>query len=730
MSANYADEIPDDQQFGLPDESPPPAAPVDYTIRWDADRRKRLAARICHEIRRYREAVQPRLDLLATWRRDWELQAADVDPPWDGAANVPSSLTRSHCDNHSTRLNQQIIHSTPPLTVKARKREALEVVSLIEDVLESVLEEAEWQQTAVEAHQELAIGGNVFIRVTHEDKVRRRPEHEVVEQEENLAALVAAGVPPPIAMFDALKRDRRGRVTRYLQWRWETYYSGIEFKVIPFEDGVILPATIRDPEQAYGIGEKLTLRGDELLRGVKQKRYFRDAVMDLLTRPSDDPDEYQVERLDAEGIDTDTGDMPTLDGETEVGGNVSEVHLYRQYECYNLCWQGDFNGDGEMEWAVVTVHEPSETILGLRYLDYAHGQPYYSLLRYIPRVRQLFGQGIAEMLELYHDADAALLNDQINHADLVINMAANFFYDKSAGFNPDKWEFKLGRPIPVTNVRGILPIPVPPFPAEHTQLVQQIKDRTELLTASSNPSLGKATDTQKTLGEVQIVMGASNLKFEELAAKVALQWAKVWDQVRWLVAQYGEGGEVPFRKVARPGATIQTEDGQSVPAAMVGGQLVAAEGGFHLGTVPAELLQADVDLVPTGLAQLSDLQTRITQATLVQQLLLQHPLTAQDMETQKIALDAYLQAFRYPQREKIMERVEQVVQARMQAMQQAAVIERQGLQQGAMVAGALQAAQGAAPPQEGVPPEMGGEAPGAGGMPPAGGAPPMARGMG
>ena len=138
-----------------------------------------------------------------------------------------------------------------------------------------------------------------------------------------------------------------------------------------------------------------------------------------------------------------------------------------------------------------------------------------------------------------------------------------------------------------------------------------------------------------------------------------------------------------------------------------------------------------MDLVPTGLSQLSDTQTRISIATGVLQQLMANPLTMQMPEVQMIALETYMREMHYPARDRVMEAITRIVnvqqaqQAQMaaeqQAMQDQAMAEQQAAagaekQQGdahlqGSVAQAEMAAQMAAA-SEGLPPVMtGGSAP-------------------
>jgi hypothetical protein len=292
------------------------------------------------------------------------------------------------------------------------------------------------------------------------------------------------------------------------------------------------------------------------------------------------------------------------------------------------------------------------------------------LFRYFPRVRELLGMGVAEKLATFQDAGTAILNQIIDHADLALNLFGNFFYDSTSGFDPNKFELQLGKPIKVDSVEGIKPIDIQPLPAEHYQIYQLFKEIGDLVTSTSNPTLGKVTEASKTLGEVQLVAAASGQQFEEVASRVARTWAKVWDQCRKLEAQYAADGIVEFRRKIAPAGDV-------------------------LGAIPREVLLEEIRLVPTGLKQLSDMQSRVQQATIVQNTLLAHPLTMGNVEVLLTVLDVYLQSVNYVQREKVMEAVYRQVnmQRQMEAM-----MAQQGMMNGAPPGGQPALPPGEAPP--------------------------------
>lgn len=631
MAAAYpglADDFSPDDPASPEAAVPGTPAPLDLNIPLTRTERDELARRICDEIDHYRYATARRRANLSQWRHDWECVPTGRSNRWVGSADIPSPHTRIYCNSHHTRLNTQIISPKPPFAAVARRPDALEAAPIAEEALAAILDAADWPVVADELHQELVIAGNCFLRIAHEQEWTRVPKKEVDFSDEDAGALIRAGIPPHEALWQSVKKLKFGHED-------VCTFDGVKMKPIPFEDGIILPASVRDPEKAYGIGERLRLTGAELKAGAKQGIYDAEEVEELLKSQGSSLTADRRERLDDSGI--------APDGQSRMGAHDS---LYREYEAYELCWQGDFDDDGQMEWARLLVVPECRKLLRCQYLDYEHGRPCYMLFRYITRTNELFGIGIPELIACYTDADTANLCALTDHADLVLALGL-FLYDNTAGLDPTKFMAQLGTPIRVENLDGIKQFPPVQMPAEHYNMRGVWKDICDLLTAASNPSLGKVTDTSKTLGEVQIVQNASSMIFEDYAARVARVWAKAWDHVRWLAAQFGakdEQGGVLYRRTAAPDMT-------------------------EFDAIPPEMLTAAIDLLPAGLEQLSDIQTRIQINMLVRNAFMADPLVQGNLEALLILDEAMLEALRYPKRRQLLAAMKKQAAAQ-QAVQQ------------------------------------------------------------
>jgi hypothetical protein len=431
--------------------------------------------------------------------------------------------------------------------------------------------------------------------------------------------------------------------------------------------------------------------GVELERGAKSGRYIAEEVREVMARSGDTLPDSRVEAFDYQGID------PGEDGST----GLSKDARYRHYTCYELDWWWDANGDGHDELLWITLHYETRRILRIEYSRYEHGEPKYHWFPYLMRAREPFGGGVAETIATHQDTGNAIRSMLLWHAEFVTNMAGNFVVDDSAGPDINKFVLQMNRPIRVKELRGFQQLQVQPLPGELMTLYQQTKDEVDLVAGTSNPSLGKATDTQRTLGEVQLVANNANAIFEETAARVARRWARVWEQVRALEVQFADGGMIKYRKQASPGLLAPGTDGEPVPAVEHAGQTIPAPGGVGFLEVPSEVMMANVRLVPSGLKQLSDMNSRIQQALLAQKTLMESPLTAGLPEVQELVLREVLHAMRFSGTRKVMDIAGRALAAQ-QAVQEAELT--LAAQQPALPGAEMAPAAGGPPPMEQQPP--------------------------
>jgi hypothetical protein len=623
-----------------------PALEVDLSVKLSPERRAQLGRQIVREIDRYRAVNERRRDNLQEWRRNAQMDVSDDEGPWENASAVRTPGTANACAGHTQRLNAQIVGPAEPFRAVARKAAVVPLCDAITEALTAKLDEADWKTVARDLHTDLPVSGNDLIRVEWCHETEKRPRLQVDWDPDAALEGLQDGAHPVDAFVGAAKTDRSGQAKVMLGYEEVTVYDGIRLKLVRWEDSVILPATCRDPAQAYGIGERTMEFGADLRKGVKNGQYYEDAVEELLLRRGDPrPQDWQ------EGDD--------LTGTESGAGDDNDDPLKRQFECYELAYKADLDDDGEEERYIVTVHYGTAKVLRCQYSPYEHGQAHYVPFGYLKRPGELLAMSIAERLAVPQDAANALANQFFDIVDLLSGQAGNFFYDEESGLDITRFQFQPGTPVKVDSVKGILPMAFAQGLAsaltECREGLQMLKDWTDTLSATSNPALGRETEGQKTLGEVQLVLSQGMQIFEDYAAGVALCWAKVWDQVRWNCAQFAEKGVVEYRKAARPDDALTDDTGSQTK--------------YTFESISADVLRADVDLVPAGLNQFADAQTRLQRSVMLYNLAVQNPLVAQDPSLLVLFFGMVLHDARCPEEEQVVAKLQQAVIAQQQAQQ-------------------------------------------------------------
>lgn len=635
----------------------------------NAKRRKVLGRVVAEQVRSYLLSVQARKQNLIEWRKDYSMAPSSQPTPFDGASSIRAPFVRMVCDQHATRLNGQILTPTPPFFAFARKADAQEAAPLVEESMAAVLDEADWRSVGRMVHDELQQAGECFVRVTYEHRTMNVPHIQVEVDMERIEAGQLAGEDPQSAWDAAQDLDKPATVT----FTEDVVFSGVNLEPIPFEDMILLPATAKRDKDCWGMGELVRIRGWDLKQGANSGLYDKTAVRALMEMGSDPVDsERAADVMDDMGVDITAG--------------YGEEHApeYREYECVELCWLDDLNDDGKPEWYVVTVHLESESLIRCEYMPYSHGRPYYVFFGYERTIASMHARSNAEILQTTQDGATACINTLNDLLTLLANSAGNFFYDARAGIKPGEFWFKPGKPQFVQDVSGILPMTfIQGIPSALNACMAGLdiyKGWAEIIGASSNPVMGKPTETRKTAFEVDAVLKQAMTIFEDRAAAVSLSWKEVFDLCRWTIADFAPSGEVTYRKSATPNP--------------------------EFATIPTTMLRADVELIPRGLHEWADPGARVQRDMFVQQFLEKLAIAQNNPEVQLQLLKQVLQDLRFPNANALISSIMAGLQAQQQAMQQAQAMADAGM--------IPPDAGGQGQPQSGGPPEQPQPSPGMG----------------
>lgn len=657
---------------------------IDYSVKLTEEVRDQLGRRVCEEIARYEEAIAQRRDNCRDWRKDFEMLEADTEGPWEGANSVRAPYTAFAVQNHISRLKSLILGSNPVFSARARVASAQEAAPIIEEVEQSLLDEADFEGMVTKLVPEMPLVGNAAVGTEWEIRYRRQPKAVGEFDDAQVKELVGNGMPLDDAVKASIKTDKQGRAKLGIEFENVVDKDGVRLWVVPFEQCIWLPATAKDEQGLFGIGEYVRLRGSELNAGAKSGKYLRAAVDELLERQGDAIRE-------TEGGD----DWEEIAGVDSSDAGMSENNLHREYECAELDWWDDLNGDGECEWYILAVHLDTQKVLRVQYNPAEHGMSRYVPFGYLERPGKLIAASVAERCAGLQEAATVILNGILDLLDVLKGNSTSFLYDFRSGIRPGAWKVQPGVPKYVNSIEGIRDMPgtamIPPAIVALMNMLSVLKQWVDLATATSNTTLGSVSENDNTLGEAKMAFATANEVFGDYARAVLMGLAKVADRVRWLSAQYGEGGSVEYRVAAEAGQMIETDNGQA-PGREVwvtgeDGRPVrqAMEGAVAFGKVPAELLKSAVDLVPTALGQIPDREGRLKRDAFLMELALKNPVIGQMEDVLTTLYGVIMDDMQFPQRDKVM----RLIQTNLQAMQ-AAEQQAKQMQEMQMLAGMAQ----------------------------------------
>lgn len=648
------------------------------------DRRNRLGRRVIEEFNAWREYIDARRTNAQDWRRDYEGLESDGQLAFDGAAQCRSPLVAIAVQAHAQKLNLALTSgSGPTFRAKARKRASLAAAPVVEDVVDSYLEGCQWLKTVRQVHLGLGIDGINLVRVTWETETERVRKLKVDLDEETMATLAESGAGPGDAMRGAIKTDRKGRPKPQLVAEEQTVHDGCRLRYIPFKRSIMLPCTAEAPEDLWALGEMVRIRGIDLREGAASGKYIEEEVDELLKMFGDSKDS------------DDDANTDEIAGTERTDGRQANA-LFREYECIELCWHDDLEIDEDdsatarspaLEWHVLTVHVPSMRVLRVAYSHYEHARSYYVPFRYLVRDGELISASVAERANQLQQIATFLLNSIIDLISILKGQATSFAYDWTAGIKPGNLQYRPGMPWgPLKNLNGIKELPIgqkiPEAITACMNVLEIVKEWFDLLTGANDTIMGRVSPGSQTATEISSLFGQAQQIFEDYSQAVLLGWADVADLVRWNIRQFAPGGEVEYRVEAAPEQLLPDQNGQPqrfvyqsprTDAGVLGPpQQVPLEGGMGFGLVPAEVLGADVDLIPAGLSQLPDRQQRLQRDIMLSTQAIQHPVIGQMQSVLVELFKAVLESGQAPNRERVL----QLIDSELRRMQEMAMMQQ------------------------------------------------------
>lgn len=612
---------------------------LDLRVRLTPDKRADTGVWLTTEIGYYKEAWGDRRAMAQDWR-----DAAAMMPNWpltdprggggdQGQTTWMSWLrfpgTRLAVQSFTQALTQQFLSQDPAFVAIPQQvmwsplsdaADAPQMPGFTENLvtrapdaeraLQSLLEKADWKSRCRELFDEI---GRVCPAALYVG--RRRESVWVLEglgefDDEVFEGLVETGeVAPFDAYQEATATDAQGRPRVRRSWREEVTHDGIEWRVVPYEEFIALPAKARHEQDTFAMGEWRTLKASEARRLAADRLsgYYRDALLELMERPSDPLDDDESNQYDRDGYQ---GDQVTATDRPE----------YRQWRVVDLALKGTLDGDHREKWYWVTVHPATQTLLRCVYILDKHGACPYIPFNAIGA--KLVGESVAELNSVLQSSADKIACDMIDLLSIMTGCGGSVLVQEGSYINLDELVFRPGTAMRVLDVNGIKHLPLPDnIPAVLNygmQLLRYLFDLTQLVTATSNLSLGQQSEGETTATEATMVFRQDAAIRESNALTIGLQLGKAARLTAQLEAQCCK--DASYKWMER------------------------AEGGLSEKEIDPRLLGAPYQWMPAGLSASSSAQVRYQKAMTLMQLAQTNQFLAPVVEIQLEALEEVLQA--------------------------------------------------------------------------------------
>lgn len=600
---------------------------IDLRVRLNEEQQRKLGVRLAAEAKYFDNSTQQRRQNMADWRDDATMMpdypmtdGRDADPSPSWMSRSRSVLTSVACRSATQKLIQQILLPHPMnVAVPMQKMwesggkqfDLVTEAPNVEEAWDSLLDEAKWPQVARELFEELPVCCPCAVKVVWEKDVIYVPEQTVDQDDEAFQAYLEGGVEPGEAWLESFDTDSRGNPKVKPVWKEKVLREGNTFSVIRAEELVYLPVNVRHPKDAYAIGERIRISGQELMDKKREtlSGYFPDAIDKVLKEESDSFNETQQLRLERRAL--------TPSGASEDEEDYPE---HRQYDCLKLAYKGRLGSEKFDKWYWLLVHVPSQTLLQACVILDRHGLCPYTIFGYYGT--GFDAMGVAELNAVPQDQFSKSMNDALDLQTILVNQGGSVWVGPGAGLDPNTFTWTPGRAQPCLNPEQIKPVEagqqnIPPALAALGASLEMQKNLSQLLTSTSNVSLGKEADGDATATEVRAVFSADQAISEVLGLGVAMSEAELLEKFRQNVSQYAKGSTQAY--IAKDPA----------------GQVLHKK-------IDVELLSAPYKIEPAGLTASSSGEARYAKANIAYQLVLSNPVFLEDP---MVVLEAALGVF-------------------------------------------------------------------------------------
>lgn len=476
-----------------------------FDVTLSAERKTTFAAWLSNEILNAESARPiPVRDVQYWWTLYEQGRTRDTQTaPWDDAADLTSHIGTEKVDALLARM-MQTIFVDPIYTVEGWGPSAKRA-PFVEDFHQWAAESEGLQQYVERALLSALIEPRGVLEVFEDTTtrvVRRNIKAQVAMNPNDGSWQMDAETMQPV-----LLKDDQGNYIEVTDPAIPAADTVIEetqrvrcgpgYRVLSYENFLILPAHAREKADIFGFAKRFTRRIDQLQESATQGIYDTKAVEEL-----------------HQGPDV-TSDM-TVSGEArpvaDQHGPTAEKELWEVQLLHNLDGKG-------LRWYVCTIHVPTRTVLRLKFDDINQGR-YIAFVPYPRTDRAHEGYSvIGHKLITTIEEHTAWRNMGADRA--ALELAAPVKRATNALWDPDLQPMGPRAVIDVRDMSEVQAMEIPSLSDIGLKHGQQCVETSERIMGVNDIALGQSAQTGTTLGEVEMRTQQSMVRIELLIKNVA-----------------------------------------------------------------------------------------------------------------------------------------------------------------------------------------------------------------
>lgn len=340
----------------------------------------------------------------------------------------------------------------------------------------------------------------------------------------------------------------------------EPVRQGPGYTVVPYLDFLQFPSHAQSKEQIWGYGKRFFRRVPELIAAAARGVYDTVAVESL--GESDERANQQIQEAPRDTA------ISTIDQRGPTA----------QKECWEVPFLADLNGQGE-RWWLATVSREHTKLLRLKYDDRTT-----RFLEFVafPKPGSRDGYSLLEKMMTLLEEDTAVRNMRADKAALAISAPIKRL--QGALWDPFEQPFRPGGVIDVRDMNELGQMELSDVPPSINVWKQDIRTDIERLVGLNDVSVGTQTEERRTLGEVQLAAGYSEVRVKAILSAIQESLEEL-GQARhhiWIRTLQGQTQGMPIPSSLMQGLDARGINTQSIADGRITAQMLEGQFWFKV----------------------------------------------------------------------------------------------------------------------------------------------------